>query len=280
MCQAIVKPAGVDIQKSVLKLAWQANQDGAGLCYVNEKQDALIIKKGFFKFKHFWHMYEKHKHKSLLIHFRWGTHGEKTVENCHPFMLAKDAALIHNGVLSGFTPPLNSQLSDTRVFCDGYLAPGMHLSQLSSHDYLSSQALRGFVEAIIGVQNKLAVMTTKGVVIFNEAQGEWFEGAWYSAGYPQETSLDRYNRLWYTAQNTGIQGEDTWLDDMMCEEPARPLSGELTWGKPVDESPYNDYDSEEDEEDGLCIFCYQDSARMYKIDGQGVCGGCFNHYAA
>mgnify|MGYP001605326816 CR=1 FL=1 len=247
-----------------------------------------MIKKGFFKFKTFWQAYKEHQTKSMLIHFRWATHGERVAENCHPFMLAKDAALIHNGILSGFTPPAQSTLSDTRLFCEGYLVPGMHLVQLDSHSYFSSPALRGFVESLIGTSNKLAVMTTKGIIIFNEAQGEWNNGAWYSAGYPEDYYNDARNKYFqrlYGKHDTGLQGEDTWLDDMMCEEPKnKPLTGNLSWDDIDDTDEFDDEENEPCEvipsirHQESCMFCSQDSDRMYKIDGQWVCGGCWGHY--
>lgn len=276
MCQAIVKPEGKTIPKATLKNAWQSNQDGAGFCYVNHDNDTVVIRKGFFKFKHFYQAYIKHEHKDVLIHFRYATHGEKVADNCHPFMLAKDAALIHNGILSGFTPTLNSKLSDTRVFCEGYLVPGLHLANIPVHEYLSSKALIGFVESLIGVNNKLAVMTTKGTVIFNEAQGEWYEGVWYSAGYPTLNSIERYNRYWSHTHSSGLQGEDTWLDDMMCgETQGKPLSGKLTW--PIDWEEEQE-ETEQEDPDISCMFCKEDSARMYKIDGLWTCGQCYGEY--
>lgn len=288
MCQAIVKPAGVLIDKAILKRSWQDNKDGAGFCFVNDAADEVVIKKGFFKFKTFWRAYQRYQDRAVLIHFRWATHGEKVEANCHPFSLAKDAALIHNGVLSSFTPSPVSKLSDTRLFCDGFLGPGLRMSGLSSFDYLSSPALKGFIEVLIGQGNKLAAMTTQGVVIFNEGQGEWSGGAWYSAGFPEESPWPEWNDEAFlgfkgnsAVNHSGINGEDTWYEDMMsgaADERAiastggkRTPSGIIAWSDIEDED-------DEDDKDG-CVFCQDEHAgRLYQIDGQSICGGCWNVY--
>jgi hypothetical protein len=305
MCQAIYKPAGVQVDKATLKRAWQENQDGAGFCYVNNEKTAVVIKKGFFKFKAFWYQYEKHAHKDVLIHFRYATHGGKVSENCHPFAIAKDAALIHNGILSGFTPLPTSTLSDTRIFCDGYLSQGLRLSGLSSYEYLSSPALRGFVETIIGSTNKLAVMTPQGTVLFNEAQGEWYQGAWYSAGYPMIMPVhyggfNRVNSYFHKGRelrSSGreVEGADDWLEDILNddEEPRKPLSGRLTWDELIDteisdhgtdeDYPYDDWDTPRphhpySEEQEACTFCHDSTGKLYQVDDCGVCGRCWLSY--
>lgn len=37
-----------------------------------------------------------------MLHFRFATHGENTIENCHPFALTEQTCIAHNGVLSPF----------------------------------------------------------------------------------------------------------------------------------------------------------------------------------
>jgi hypothetical protein len=122
----------------------------------------------------------------LILHFRWATHGEVNVENCHPFEL-KDGALIHNGVISGmgtssyskyYTPPKGKACeaecddrSDTREFVEDYLAD-MGVSEL-----LSAKKL---IEHTIGYSKLVTIHHDGSVHIFNERSGHWRNGVWYS----------------------------------------------------------------------------------------------------
>jgi hypothetical protein len=303
MCQAIVKPAGVHIDKAILRRAWNMNQDGAGFCYRSDDGKAIKIDKGYFKFRKFYRAYVKHEAKELLIHFRWGTHGSRSVENCHPFAISPDAALIHNGILSGFTPPLKSDISDTRFFIERFFAPGLRLSGCSAHAYVAAPALRGFVEALIGGSNKLAVMTLHGVTIFNEVQGEWKDGAWYSAGYPDEIFAQSYfdlpplTRTASTYPSVSLcragLGEDTWLEDMDRLDMRDHPDGELE--DTLDEEEEEEDENRNFEDDGrplwgdsiatlrdqaACCLCGMTAPpRLYSIDGQNVCGACWHQYS-
>ena len=52
MCIAIMKSANKKINKATLRRCYDANPDGAGFMYAEDKQ--LHVKKGYFTFKEFY----------------------------------------------------------------------------------------------------------------------------------------------------------------------------------------------------------------------------------
>lgn len=260
MCQAIVKPAAITIEKDVLLRSWKSNSDGAGFAYIDG--DHVHIEKGFMRFKAFYKAYRRHAHKDLLIHFRWATHGGKTEENCHPFKIAKDAALIHNGVLYNFTPSQNSTLSDTRTFLETVLKPALATSGMSSHGFLSSPITLALIESLIGTYNKFACLTPQGFTIFNEDQGEWYEGAWYSAGFPEVDTLESAWRRYNTLASDPYEEEEE--EGYTTDDREEKLILAALEGKAC--------------RDTGCEFCGKASRVLYDIGGGDVCPSCWMEY--
>lgn len=203
MCQAIVKPAGISIDKELLEQAWRDNPDGAGIAYRTSKGKVKITK-GFFDYEDFLAFYERYQHFDLLIHFRYATHGSIRIENCHPFPLAQNVALIHNGVLSQHLPIVGDDRSDTRVFVEDFLIP--KLSGQDTHVELQSMSLAQDIYSNIG-SSKLAVLTPTGFLIYNESLGEWADGVWWSAGKPM---------LWNNLYS--YDDEESELSCVLCGE--------------------------------------------------------------
>ena len=186
MCQLIVKPAGVTITEAVLRDAWQQNDDGAGLAWRDENNE-VWYQKGYFKFKHVWKAFKKVQHLDVLLHFRLATHGEKVIDNCHPFVVTNQAVIAHNGILYNYSPSLSDKRSDTRIFVESVLTPAIENNKLSADEFFGSIATKALLEAFTK-GNKFAALTQKGFYIFNEQAGEWKDKVWYSAGYPPDNN--------------------------------------------------------------------------------------------
>jgi len=171
MCLAIAHPCGVTVPADHFREAFSSNSDGAGFAYWDGS--SVVIKKGFFKVKKLIKAYMKEAAgKPCLVHFRWATHGNINVNNCHPFRLSSGAAAIHNGVLD-YTSTVEK--SDTSHFCDEILSPLLAVLPADS------PAVRHLVEETIGSGNKIAVLSNGGeIVIYNEKRGHWLNEAWYS----------------------------------------------------------------------------------------------------
>jgi len=220
MCQAIVKPSNVTLSKRLLKAAWRDNPHSGGFAYRNPESNTIHIDKGYFTFKTFWRAFRPYQHLDCLIHFRFATHGARTIENCHPFPLGPNAAIIHNGILSKFIPPPTSPKSDTRHFVEDFLAPSLLPAGNIKHA-LETSAVKSLIESLIG-GSKLATLTPDGFVIHNEPLGEWHDGAWYSAGVPD--MQDRYEYLWRDwptrSRPLGFAYTDDWDHEEEGEHPA------------------------------------------------------------
>jgi hypothetical protein len=177
MCLAIFKPKGVTIKKKYLRNGWDANEDGAGFAIARDGR--IEIQKGFFTFKEFYSAFREvnNARETAIVHFRFATHGVTNAINCHPFSVCGDKyAMIHNGVID--IECVDKALSDTAHFSELVLQP-----ILEAGVEFDSGALRYLVEEAIGKMNKIVLLRGDGShVIYNEKQGEWKNGSWYSNG--------------------------------------------------------------------------------------------------
>jgi len=174
MCIIIVKPAGEVIPEEHLEQAWWRNSDGGGFAY--PKNGKVIIQKGFFSFDAFLKTYSRAVKENpsapFLVHFRLSTGGKIDGRNCHPFRIADDLALAHNGVFGSIQA--TDEKSDTKV-----LARRIHRldrSLFSNEDFL--WLLERF---FVAEHSKGVLLFGSGKhVILNEETGSWKNGCWYS----------------------------------------------------------------------------------------------------
>lgn len=175
MCIAIIKPKYKSISKDLLHRCWKNNPNGAGFMF--SENEKLVVKKGYMKWETFWNDYNIEQNKKglkfdMVIHFRISTSGGITPENTHPFMVNKNLAMVHNGIISN-CEVLNSNKPDTQNFIENIL-------QKLPDNFLRNDVL---VELISGYINasKLVFMDNNGKIdIINEQLGKWENGIWYS----------------------------------------------------------------------------------------------------
>lgn len=208
MCLIICQmPLNPPIPLDSLQNAWKQNKDGAGIMYVRD--GALCVEKRFAKLGRLVKAYQRihalvGKTSPIVIHFRWATHGPKSVGNCHPFYVGGPAnvvAMAHNGVLP-FEPEYLDE-SDTVFFARTVLAE-------RSREQLMSRKFADVLATMIGEGNKLVFMDVEGeVTIVNEEAGHWHSGAWYS-GYDYLPDAPWHGRLHRTVEEIAA---DPWGDD-------------------------------------------------------------------
>lgn len=178
MCLAIFKPTGNDISIDNLKRGWEANDDGAGFCYIDNAGEIVIEK--FMTWEEFEQAYvpavEAYGDCSpFLIHFRITSKGTTSIDNCHPFRVSDDMAIIHNGTISNIDIDKLDKRSDTRIFAEEYL-PNI------GEAILDNIYLFEVTEGFLGYSKVCILHRTRGVFILNEEMGHWNDedGCWYS----------------------------------------------------------------------------------------------------
>ena len=172
MCIAIMKSANKKISKSTLRRCYDANPDGAGFMYAEDKQ--LVVKKGYFTFKEFYKEYKPHGDKQVLIHFRIKTHGPINKDNCHPFLVNSGLGFIHNGIITGYG---SNTKSDTIEFNESIL---QKIVSKHGNNSLFDDPMVELIENVIGY-SKLVFLDRHGnYTIMNEQKGNWNDGVWYS----------------------------------------------------------------------------------------------------
>lgn len=188
MCIAIYKPEDSVISKETLERCFNANPDGAGFMYVDNKE--LHMTKGYFTFNKFWDAYKKHSNKQAVIHFRIKTHGKIDEHNCHPFMINKSIGFVHNGIISGFG---EGDKSDTNHFNEEIIKP---LVAKWGNLSLFQPAIKSLIEARIGYSKLIFLDRHGNYDIFNESKGQWDDGVWYSNGsYKPVMKFESKNQL-------------------------------------------------------------------------------------
>jgi hypothetical protein len=171
MCVIIHRPPNVDIPFGTLQKCWNSNPHGAGVMYSVDNQ--LVIEKGFMDFNNFIKYYEKiPKERGILIHFRYGTSGTLTPDQCHPFLIHKNLACMHNGIIDQYHG-MDDKKSDTKLFCDKIL------KQLP-HNFLRNRGITLLIDEFTG-GSILVFMDNLGKIFkIGQDSGICQEGCWFS----------------------------------------------------------------------------------------------------
>lgn len=109
MCLLSYFPPGVQPNQFHLECGASCNPHGYGYAIVIPGEDEILIGKGMNSatvIDEFMRMREEYPDGPALFHSRYTTHGEQTVDNCHPFIVNGDkrTVLAHNGILPQTSP--------------------------------------------------------------------------------------------------------------------------------------------------------------------------------
>jgi hypothetical protein len=161
MCIIMVKPAGKDLpDQAVFDRCFVRNKDGAGFMYFENNR--VIGMKGYTSASALrdaiTSCIQDVKENAIAVHFRYKTHGNINVANCHPFPVTDDweimgascweadIGLMHNGVMHNM--PYEKDYSDTMSFVK-------HI--LYKHPTLMDDSTDPLLKLVIG-HNRFAVM--------------------------------------------------------------------------------------------------------------------------
>lgn len=174
MCLAIYKPAATLPDWSAYRNGHSSNDDSWGFAAVVDGR--LVTRCGIGDFAEFREAFEPYADRQAIIHFRWSTHGKTDLDNCHPFLVSDDLAVIHNGVIS-IKCDVDADRSDTWHFNELVLRP-MHGRD---PDFFRHTDVR-YTQELAHSGSKFVFLRADGEFsIWNEASGTWdADGHWYS----------------------------------------------------------------------------------------------------
>ncbi len=216
MCLAVYKPAGVRPDWEAYANGFQRNPHGSGFAVVSDGQ--LKIHKGFFTFDDFRAALEPYAAKQCAIHFRLATHGKTDIANCHPFVVSRQLAVIHNGILP-IDCNVNSAMSDTWHYTTLILKP---LAERDADFYKRPEM--SFIGSAAIEGSKLVFLRSDGDYhIWNEGDGHWHADAWWS-----NKSYEGYQRTLHKPVTRFLR-DDWWQPDEPESKYRDYLKGESRW---------------------------------------------------
>lgn len=217
-------PGGVDIPVKGITNGSTTNQDGHGWAVAAGSE--LVVGKSMQFYDALEDFVETRQQMGqgsiAMFHSRFGTHGDMGEYNIHPFYVADDSVMAHNGILPDKYHPtsLKDRRSDTRIFVDRIA------SFVDNPNGVPSRRGAAHLGRRIGTGNKLVFISTRSgqpkVRIVNSNQGIQVDGVWYSnTGYLTDYSwygwrrpMDRYDwrdHDWKKDDRPVINGG--WVDD-------------------------------------------------------------------
>ena len=191
---------------------YTSNPDGIGIMYATSKGLKVVktLPKNVADTKTFIARLPDDD-RELAIHFRWTTHGNTDMTNCHPYdVVTGYVAMMHNGVLHTGNKA-DTTKSDTWHFIKDYLTEAVHDCPSLVHN-------KGFLTMVadfIG-DNRFVFMDGEGRMSHvNYDQGIEHDGLWFSNTYAWTPSrlIPTYKTSTKKAFKSYYGGYGSYYDD-------------------------------------------------------------------
>lgn len=180
MCLLTYFPPGVMPDLDALHNGAYLNDDGHGFAVIADGR--IIAERGLYAadmIAAFDIVRREHPDGPALFHSRFATHGDRGVDNCHPFAVGGDerTVLAHNGILPDEVQPAKGDpRSDTRITAEEFLPEFGSLRHRRTRQRFARWMTR---------DNKMIILTVNRrykapAYILNEPAGIWDDGIWYS----------------------------------------------------------------------------------------------------
>lgn len=185
MCLIITGPAKSIVSTllgnpMLLQDIYESNGDGVGVMYANSKRKLRVYKslpKSWQQARE-WVKQLPNDDRMLAMHWRWRTHGEISLDQCHPYHITDSLAMMHNGVLHTGNAA-DTKKSDTWHFIQDYLADIVAEAPKVVH----KPSMVELIGEYIG-DNRFVFMDGDGeMTIVNEDQGITHGDLWFSNTY-------------------------------------------------------------------------------------------------
>lgn len=231
MCIAIYKPADKFVDWEDMREAERCNSDGWGFA-VRLPEGRLLARRGLSGYQGFREAFEPFARFQAIIHFRIRTHGAVKLGNCHPFMVSKSLAVIHNGMIN-IDQNVNAKRSDTWHFNELVLRQ----FYAARKDFWRHSAYKFVIEQMS--YNKFVFLSAGGGhAIYNESEGHWAGGIWYSNRSYQRSSVGFGHcsrEAYYAYGSDGGRYERYW--DRLERERAKRRGDSIVIGRRQDRAP-------------------------------------------
>jgi len=184
MCLAsISKINAPKLSEKTLKTSFDNNDDGCGIAYV--ENGTIKVHKTMNKMDHV-NMYDKvynnfAKTSPILLHYRIGTHGQKSKYNVHPFKVNDNLVFCHNGIINNVDNC--KKRSDTRVFNDDVLK---HLP----NRFIHNKSIIKLMSDFIGQSKLIFLASDCNFKIVNQHMGHWVNNTWFSNSSYKKNTFD------------------------------------------------------------------------------------------
>ena len=257
---------------------FKSNPDGIGVMYATSK--GLKVNKTLpknYQQAHDFIAKMPQDDRELAIHFRWTTHGDTDMSNCHPYdVVVGSVAMMHNGVLHTGNAKDKTR-SDTYHFIQDYLSEAVHDAPTLVHN----AGFLTMVSEFIG-DNRFVFMDEDGRMSHvNYDQGVEHDGLWFSNTYAWSPSMlipDYYKRnaSRYSGKNYN-SAYNAYMSELNddYEVPA----GKAAKYVPVHSAGWTEAEHDWDEEDDVDTLPSQqdicDAAMSSEVD---VLEGCFENF--
>ena len=185
MCLIIYSPDGDPVERRVFDYAATQNADGIGVMSVLGVERYVGRKSR----KRAWRAIRRAADAKVPygVHFRWATHGDVNLANCHPFEnKARDTLVMHNGILAATKAYATKEKSDTRLFVDYFM------DAVPAPTDPVRQCFTRLIEEAMGRDNKFLTyhIPSNTFELMNADEGLWIEGLWYSNTYSLPMDMD------------------------------------------------------------------------------------------
>ena len=240
MCLLITQPAGTQWSKEWIEDFHSYNPDGVGVMWAENGHvhvEKILPKTASDVVK----FLEKHQGRECAIHYRWATHGDVDLNNCHPYELLGEETghpmfLMHNGILSQGNA-LDKTKSDTHQFIRTHLRPLLDPTVGGNPDLMFQPAFIEMLGSFIGSSNKFVVVDYKGrMATVNESAFVDFNGAKLSNTYAWSApGKSRFGKRSGSPLQSGVLG--TGLYNNHWGNEYEDYYGGEGWAEPVGSAP-------------------------------------------
>lgn len=190
MCLIAYVPAGKILPQKNIEAAHLGNSDGIGVMSA-DGVEKFVGRKALKRAKRYIRRLQD-GNREYAVHFRYATHGDVTLANCHPHRLPNgNGYMMHNGILSDYSKRATARYSDTALYAAIHTSPdASDVRTMISYWDKQGKTIGG---------NKLCILLPTGnFLLVNDHMGEWIEGVWYSQTYSLPGS---YGSRWYNTRS-------------------------------------------------------------------------------